>query len=237
MRLPFFLFLCLAVGCTTHKKIVEKPFGYETKWQEGSSESHLVDSGTVEIIFPAGEFGPSSAGLNWAADLDPKDDYTISYDVKFSKGFDFVKGGKLPGLCGGHGKAGEKPKGSDKFSSRIMWRRDGKVVSYVYHLDQKDRYGDDFSWLASNGENVKFVRNQWHAVKIKVHLNSISKSDGFIFGNFDGNQALDKTDLRFRDEDTLKIDHICFNTFFGGNDSSWAPSTEQILWIRNLKVE
>jgi hypothetical protein len=50
----------------------------------------------------------------------------LSYYVRFSENFDFVKGGKLPGLFGGVGNSGgEIPDGTDGFSTRFMWRRNG----------------------------------------------------------------------------------------------------------------
>jgi hypothetical protein len=239
MKFGFILIFLIVGGCATHPSIIERPFGFSTNWQEGSSSSHSNQDGSIEINFPAQMFGPRETGFNWASDLEPRDNYTISYDVKFSGDFDFVKGGKLPGLCGGKGKshAGIKPTGNDKLSARIMWRRTGKVVSYVYHLDQKTGYGDDFEWNSKSGEALRFLKNEWHTINFKLKLNSVSKADGSIVGSFDGVQAINRTGLRFRDSDSLKIDHLCFNTFFGGNDSSWAPSSQQTLWIRNLKVE
>ena len=47
---------------------------------------------------------------------------TIEYTVRFGAGFDWVRGGKLPGIC-----TGECPTGcrgvsaSDGFSMRVMW--------------------------------------------------------------------------------------------------------------------
>jgi hypothetical protein len=42
------------------------------------------------------------AGFSWYSML-PKQstEMSMSYKVKFSEGFDWTKGGKLPGLCGG----------------------------------------------------------------------------------------------------------------------------------------
>jgi hypothetical protein len=53
----------------------------------------------------------------------------ISYEVAFDSGFDWVKGGKLPGLRGGpdpnNCSGGNQANGTNCFSSRLMWRTDG----------------------------------------------------------------------------------------------------------------
>lgn len=54
--------------------------------------------------------------------------YLVSYAVAFADGFDFVKGGKLPGLRGGTPSGcsgGVKSDGTACFTSRIVWRAGG----------------------------------------------------------------------------------------------------------------
>jgi len=236
MKLCMTLLILISSGCATNRQIIKDPFGFKTQWQEGSTKTRSIDD-EVEIVFPANEFGPTLAGFNWSANIEPKDEYTISYEVKFADGFDFVKGGKLPGLCGGHGRARIRPQADDKLSARIMWRKDGRVVSYVYHPDQKEDYGDDFQWNSTKIEPLHFKPNKWEKVRFTVKLNSPRQYDGSIIGYFNNIEALKKTDFRFRDSNDLKIDKLCFNTFFGGNDKSWSPEKEQRLFIRSLIIE
>lgn len=53
----------------------------------------------------------------------------LSYELAFDAGFDWVKGGKLPGLRGGPNpdgcSGGNEPNGTDCFSTRLMWRQNG----------------------------------------------------------------------------------------------------------------
>lgn len=66
----------------------------------------------------------------------------FSYRVRFEHGFDWVKGGKLPGLFGGRGNTGGNvPDGSDGWSGRMMWRQSGEATQYIYHPDQAGMYG------------------------------------------------------------------------------------------------
>lgn len=52
----------------------------------------------------------------------------VSYELAFDADFDWVKGGKLPGIRGGPSlegcSGGKEPTGTDCFSTRLMWRRD-----------------------------------------------------------------------------------------------------------------
>lgn len=235
MKIFIFSILFLLSGCAS-KDIIKKPFGFKTQWQEGSPNTKLLDDGSIQIDFLKDNIGPRYSGFNWSADLEPKDEYTISYEVKFAEDFDFVKGGKLPGFCGGKFEPGKIPNGEDAFSSRIMWRQNGRIVSYVYHMNQKSIYGDDLEWREASGKNLLLVPGKWHKIQFTLKLNDALNANGMISASFDEKEALVRTDLKFRTTEKLKIDKLCFNTFFGGNDQSWAPNKEQTLWIRNLVV-
>jgi len=54
----------------------------------------------------------------------------LSYEIAFDSNFDWVKGGKLPGLRGGLNSTGcsggNQADGLSCFSSRLMWRTNGQ---------------------------------------------------------------------------------------------------------------
>ena len=63
---------------------------------------------SMQAKYPKGSFKPSATprgGISFYApgpanvDLTTAKEATLSYSVLFEEGFDFVKGGKLPGLC------------------------------------------------------------------------------------------------------------------------------------------
>jgi hypothetical protein len=109
-----------------------------------------------------------------------------------------------------------------------MWRPEGRVVAYVYHPDQKTQWGDDFEFEV-DGKPCYFKPGQWHCVETEVKLNTPGMHDGIIRCWFDGKPALEHTGLRFRDLSELKIDAFYFDTFFGGNDASWAPVKDEYV--------
>lgn len=229
----FFLSLMMSLNAFANQP---KPFGFVPKYVEGSSLSKFDAEGVLNVVFPAQKFRPKESGFNFSALLPPSDEKVISYEVKIPDGFSFVKGGKLPGLCGGReATGGRKANGTNGFSVRPMWRRGGKLVSYVYHVDQKTKYGDDFVWVES-GVDVQFLAATWHQIEFKVRLNNPGQRNGSVTVKFDGKPVFLKEDFNFRLTNAFQIDRLCFNTFFGGNDMSWAPSSQQTMQIRNLVV-
>ncbi|HEY8201337.1 MAG TPA: hypothetical protein VII47_08285, partial [Actinomycetota bacterium] len=105
----------------------------------------------------------------------PVDTLHLRYYVRFPEGFDYVKGGKLPGLFGGTVTGGRRsPDGTDGFSTRYMWRRDGAGEVYAY-------------LATSRGEGTSLGRGtwhfrpgDWHLVEQEVVLNQPSRADGRI---------------------------------------------------------
>jgi hypothetical protein len=146
----------------------------------------------------------------------------LTYQVRFPEGFDFVKGGKLPGLYGGAGNSGgEIPDGSDGFSTRYMWRTDGAGEVYAY-LPTSQENG------TSLGRGCwSFAPGTWTSIRQRVRLNTPDESDGRISVWQDDRLVLDRGGLQFRTGDALRVDGLFFSTFFGGGDSSWASPVDQ----------
>ena len=176
------------------------------------SFSNGVDEGRVSIVndgggnalevkYPAGLFGSGDdeTGAQWK--LDFKQGYEaveIEYRVKFGAGFDFVRGGKLPGLIGGAGNVGGNvPDGTDGFSARMMWRTDGSsgapltsdkanAVQYVYHPDQPGTFGEDFRWDdGPTSEWSVFESDRWYHLRHRVVMNTPGLDDGVIMAWLD----------------------------------------------------
>ena len=206
------------------------------KWHMGSNLVSIVDKGqafrghALRIDYPKYAFGCKDHRkcVNWKPELGGKfNELVYSYKLKLAKGFDFVKGGKLPGIAGGTANTGgKKPNGRDGWSVRMMWDRHGKLVQYVYHPDQLRAFGDAFEWNMPRLETGK-----WHDIKTRVRLNSAGKHNGIIQSWLDGKLVLDRRDLRFRDNNKLQIDRFMFASFFGGSDPSWAPHRNQQIYL------
>ena len=184
----------------------------------------------LRIHYPKYAYGckDSKQCVNWKPKIGGQfNQIYYSYKIKLAKGFDFVKGGKLPGIAGGTANtAGKKPNGRDGWSVRMMWNRHGKLVQYVYHPDQKRAFGDSFEWEMSVLDTEK-----WHTIKTRVRMNRPSKHDGLIQSWLNGKLVLDRRNLRFRDNQKLQIDRFMFASFYGGSDASWAPKRDQAIYL------
>jgi hypothetical protein len=67
-------------------------------------------------------------------------------------------------------------------------------------------------------------------------MNTPGQHDGLVQGWFDGVLALDHQGVRFRDVNTFAIDVFYFSTFFGGDDSTWAPSRDEYVFFDEFVV-
>ena len=152
----------------------------------------------------------------------PEDALHLQYFVRFQPDFDFVRGGKLPGLFGGTVTGGQHiPDGTDGFSTRYMWRSGGDGEVYAY-LPTSQEHG------TSLGRGCwSFPTNQWVVIEQRVALNTPGASDGEVSVWQDGRHVLHQRGLTFRTTDQLKIDGVFFSTFFGGGDATWATPVDQ----------
>lgn len=91
----------------------------------------------MQVRFPAGSVNPGSrprGGADFYAaplDLSEAKNVTLEYEVFFPANFSFVKGGKLPGLYGGHEGCSGGDDAEGCFSTRMMWRADGAGELYL----------------------------------------------------------------------------------------------------------
>ncbi|OLT14615.1 hypothetical protein BJF78_17980 [Pseudonocardia sp. CNS-139] len=182
----------------------------------------------LRVRYPAGSASQSGSdiggGLQAYLELPdgPATAVDLEYRVRFPAGFDFVKGGKLPGLYGGTVTSGWNiPDGTDGFSTRYMWRAGGDGEVYAY-LPTSVEHGTSLGrgcWI--------FTPGRWTTIRQRVVLNAPDRDDGRVAVWQDGRQVLDSTGLTFRTSDDLRIDGLFFSTFFGGGDMSWATPVDQ----------
>lgn len=226
---------------TYGEAMVETDFGSGPAWNNGLDDGRaaIVEEGGAKFLrvtYPAGLYGPSSAGVQFQIAFPTGyEEAYFAYRVRFATGFDFVKGGKLPGLVGGTSPTGCNPN-EDGFSARNMWRTGGAAVQYVYWPDQPNTCGDDLAY--DDGVSPKsFAPGVWQTVEHRVKMNTPGLADGVMEAWVDGELALrDEARLWRKEGATFVIDTLYFSTFFGGGDASWAPATPQIADFDDLVV-
>ncbi|MEM7697758.1 MAG: polysaccharide lyase [Verrucomicrobiota bacterium] len=203
---------------------LERAFG-PLAWHSLEDRVAVISAGgsrgdqVLEIRYPAGAFGSKKSGASFVAELPPAEEYFLSYRFRFSEGFPFVKGGKLPGLSSGGSKytGGRQPPKTGGWSARYMWRREGDLELYLYHPEMKAPTGDR---VPLDFRCEPFI---WYTLTQRIRVNHLGKANGLIQVWIDGRQSLNLTGLQLRSEDLGLIDSFLFSTFFGGGSKSWAP--------------
>lgn len=161
-----------------------------------------------------------------------------------------VQGGKMPGISGTYGAAGwggRKVDGTDGWSARGSFFRSipnknplgglHPIGTYCYHADMKGQYGD--SWVWNRGYRGYLQNNRWYCIEQFLKLNTpgssggLGQNDGVLRAWVDGRLAFEKTDIRFRHVDRLKIEQVWMNVYHGGT----IPSPyDQHLFIDNVVI-
>lgn len=191
----------------------------------------------LEVKYPKGSASPNVTkfskapvgGAEFLAETGSYDSIYFAYKVKFAKGFDFVKGGKLPGLFGGTANSGGAiPTGYDGFSTRFMWRENGRGELYAYMPSSEQ-------WGTPLGEGKwNFVPGKWHDVQHQLVLNDPEQHNGKIKIWIDDKLIHQEDSLLFRNTADLKINGIFFSTFFGGNDTTWGAADDCRVYFHRM---
>ena len=127
-----------------HLEFVTDPFPSNPVPITGNFPSDTNPTSPVlRVTYPQGSSSNRTGGSQfnslWNSST-PFQSMLLSYEVAFDAGFDWVKGGKLPGLRGGEDSrdngcsGGDRPDGSQCFSTRLMWRQRGAGESMLSKL-------------------------------------------------------------------------------------------------------
>lgn len=119
---------------TSNVAFVADPFPNSSPLGDpGSTPTSSGNFSVLQITYPQGSFSHDTGGTQFynlwnTTDGSSFGSMLLSYEIAFDSSFDWVKGGKLPGLRGGLDGTGcsggdSAPNGKDCFSSRVMWRK------------------------------------------------------------------------------------------------------------------
>ncbi|KNC79631.1 hypothetical protein SARC_07982 [Sphaeroforma arctica JP610] len=180
---------------------------------------------------------------------------TLEYKVYFPSNFDWVKGGKLPGLYGGDSKtcsANRKANGDNCFSARLMWREGGKGETYFYlpFGMQKDSLCSKCTWPEMSectgstdhcsyqrGKNdFKFRKGSWNSIKQYIRMNTPGEKDGLYRLSLNGKVVHEISSVYYRSTYDLSLGGLYFSTFFGGNGGSYAPDNDMYAYFKDMRL-
>lgn len=207
-----------------------------------SGSSHL------RVSVPQGAHYGTSFGYDFAKQgLPEPEELYFRYAIRLGPTWttDGGGGGKLPGFGGTYGIAGwgGKPaNGTNGWSSRGLFSKpvsnaasgDTRVGFYVYHADMTGQYGSNFHFSGGPlGADCNLKRNVWTQLELYVKLNTPTQNDGVLKAWADGMPVFEKSDLRFRDVSTLKIERAWFDIYYGG---SWTAPADMHLDFDNVVI-
>ncbi|XJO78321.1 hypothetical protein BDV3_002783 [Batrachochytrium dendrobatidis] len=207
----------------------------------------------LKVDYPAGSYNPSGpiiGGTGFYAqpiDLSAAKTTMFQYDIYFQPGFDFVKGGKLPGIYGGHSGCSGGRNSQDCFSSRFMFRTGGAGESYIYlpfdqqvpgfcKIPPKSVCNPDYGTSIGRG-SWTFPTGEWVTVSQTITLNTVGVADGSITVKVNGRTAIQFNEIVWITDSSVGFLGIDFETFFGGSSSDWATPTDQYTLYKNLIIQ
>lgn len=214
------------------------------EFEDGIKEGHVQlkekeGRKWLRVNYAVGGIGPEKGGAGWRWPIEKHIAAQLSYTMQFSQDFDFVKGGKLPGLCGGpkNVSGGRPADGSNGFSARLMWRKDGRGEAYVYHKNQPEKYGESFAFP----EDFRFPTSKPIQVRLAVGMNTVGQRDGSLrvwitLPEQEERLVVERIDMEWRSADTFDVDSLLFETFHGGNDQTWAPTRHCHAEFTDFKI-
>lgn len=230
-------------GAGSAEQAVEEAF--EAERLIGVEENVEVVAGDggaslIRVRYPEGSVNFGSAddetplgGAAFYAPFSRTKTSCLHYRVRFPTDFDFAKGGKLPGLYAGDAPSGgEKVSGTDGWSIRLMWRKDGEGELYEYIYNKKGKYG-----LSAGRGLFSFPRGRWVDVDLEVVLNDPDERNGEARLWIDGRAVIEQDDLVFTTEEGPLLEGgLMFSTFFGGGSDSWASPKDQYVDFADFRL-
>ncbi|TFK22696.1 alginate lyase [Coprinopsis marcescibilis] len=218
----------------------------------------------LKMHYPKGSYKPSAeipGGISFYShgpssfDFTRAKETTFGYSIYFPSGFEWVKGGKLPGLFGGdskevaYGCSGGR-KDIHCWSARLMWRTNGQGEIYAYlppydipgfeankPLCSAPKNTCDSTYGISIGRgNFVFATGGWTTVAERVRLNDAGKANGEFELYVDGRSVIQAKNIIIRPDNVGKTQGIFFQSFFGGSTSDWATPKDQDVYISDFSV-
>lgn len=160
---------------------------------------------------------------------------TITYDLCFPAGMEWVKSGKLPGIYGGtvtDFAPSRQPNGANGFTVRPLWRPDGNVELYVWDMRPDPAIGGYGREFRSAG--IKWQAGKWHRVALTVDLNTPGQANGTATLLIDGAVAVHAAGLEMRAVD-IRLSGCFWCCFYGGGTLDYAPTRDQIVTIGDVR--
>ncbi|KAF7348203.1 Polysaccharide lyase family 14 protein [Mycena sanguinolenta] len=243
---------------TNHTLVVPPPAeGSDADWPEPPlAWEAFYPKGSINPTAPIpGGFGFYLSGPpNFSSRLESGATHAIlSYRMMLQSDWEWVKGGKFPGIFGGEGDlsysctGGRQDERCKCFNIRPMWRSKGLGELYTYiPLTETNREkliavpplskeNSDYGFsVGRNAFKFDIAVGKWIALAFRVKLNSIGSNDGELELWVDGKSVIKIDGLTLRCSEQSRIKGAHFQTFFGGHQDDWASPKDQRAWFADV---
>ncbi|KLU03267.1 hypothetical protein RISK_004579 [Rhodopirellula islandica] len=208
-------------------------------WANYHGRAEIIDhhgDHQLRLKFPKGKFGHQHTGGNAAVSIGTHDEICQRVTIRFEPGFSFVKTGKIVGLgSGAHWSGGNVPREGQGYTSRFIWDREQEAAMYLYHMDQRSKYGD----VVKLG--FKFQTGVDYTLTQRVKTNTGSDPNGIlqVWASENGEPprlVVDRSDLRFGTKGRGKTESMFVAPFHGGGDSSFAAAETSYLTLDDFII-
>ncbi|KAA1476932.1 hypothetical protein DENSPDRAFT_867438 [Dentipellis sp. KUC8613] len=213
------------------------------------SEDEELPEEAWEAIYPAGSINPSapikggfgfylSGPQAFKEQVNDKgaQEVVVGYEVMFQEGWEWVKGGKLPGIFGGIGDFAYKCTGGRSterckcFNLRLMWRADGAGELYAYLPMNDTNTARLLAVPPFSHQNPDFG----FTIAIRAKMNDVGSANGEVELWVDGKSVISVDGLILREDAESQIKGMHFQTFFGGHSTDWASPKDQRAWFASV---
>ncbi|BGP50939.1 hypothetical protein JCM10450v2_006865 [Rhodotorula kratochvilovae] len=185
----------------------------------------------LEVDYPLNSRSGEQFQMDAPARRDRAQTALLKYEVAFEPAFDFVKGGKLPGLYGSAPHAPATCAGGKHrdtcFSARLMWRQGGAGEVYAYiptyagFCEERSVACDRTYGTTLSRGNFGFARGGWTTITQLVSLNTPDIANGALYLWVNDTLAISHEDVLWRTNPNVTLSSVFFSTFFGGGDDSY----------------
>ena len=202
-----------------------------TEAQQCPGTSLLTQAATIvddtesalQVKYPKGSYSPSNGpvagGIGGYSDrlaIGAAQNLTLEYSVFFPAGFDFVKGGKLPGLYGGRRACSGGSTAEDCFSTRLMFRTGGMGELYLYAPREKQvsslctllpglSFCNSVYGMSIGRGSWTFKTGVWTRLRQDIWLNTPGVADGGFNLFVDGELVLSNSETYYRNAPSSKV--------------------------------
>ncbi|KAG5719404.1 hypothetical protein E4T56_gene13457 [Termitomyces sp. T112] len=230
-----------------------------------SADGHNAPETAWEALYPKGSINPASElpggfGFHLSG---PKEfaqelargatEAVFSYRMMLQSDWEWVKGGKLPGVFGGVGDlsysctGGRQQNRCQCFNFRPMWRPNSAGELYTYlpltdtnssvlvNVPPESKANNDYGFSVGRGSfHFDIAVGRWVSIAFRVKLNTSGYHNGEIQLWVDGESVMDIKGLSICNAESARIKGMHFQTFFGGHDESWASPKDQKAWFSDI---